>query len=384
MKRFLAYVLIIGASIVSLAIVTGHSYLFDGIRQSYFRGWRNANIDDFQFKVDSRRVGADSPKPWPLSEGFGSRDLSESALERMNEDYTASFLVIHRDSLLFEKYWRGHDKGTISNSFSIAKSIVAIAVGLIVDDGLIDIGAPVSKYLPRFKDGLGSKLTVEHLLQMRSNIPFGEDYKNPFGFQARAYYGPNILGLLNPYRPESEPGTVWHYQGGNTMLLAEIISKVQDLPLATLVGSRVWTPMGAVMDARWGLDGIDGTERCFAQFYATSRDFARFGKLLLDSGVYDGNRIISSDYIAKMLAPVSATTSLNDINHYGYQIWLGTTDSGYKFSILEGLRGQCVISIPSLDLIIVRTGYANSRKKKRNIPVDVYLYIKSALNIARL
>ena len=108
----------------------------------------------------------------------------------MDEELSASFLVISNDTIIYENYWRGHHENTLSNSFSMAKSVVALAIGMAVDDGLIDVKAPLSKYLPRFADDkYGAGITVEHVLQMRTCIPFGESYSNPFGFPARAIMG---------------------------------------------------------------------------------------------------------------------------------------------------------------------------------------------------
>jgi len=260
----------------------------------------------------------------------------------------------------------------------MVKSITAMAVGLAVQQGLIDEQAPVSTYLPRFAEGDNASLTVQELLQMRSNIPFGEDYKDPFGFQAKAYYRDDNRTLLEPYRVDGDPGTVFHYQGGNTMLLAEILDVVREGNLSQDIANGLWEQMGAEHDAFWGLDGdpSDGAvERSFAQYYATTRDYARFGQMLLDSGSWKGEQLLPKDYVTRMITPVDALTDEVNTDYYGYQIWLGETDDGLPFSLMEGLRGQMVISIPALDLVVVRTGYDKSKDKKRNLPGDVFRVI---------
>ena len=126
---------------------------------------------------------------------------------------------------------------------------------------------------------------------MRSNIPFGESYKDPFGFQAKAYYRDGNRALLEPYRVQGAPGAPFEYQGGNTMLLSEMLDRVRDGNLSQDIANGLWEQMGAEHDAFWGLDGdpAEGAvERSFAQFYATTRDFARFGQLLLDTGRVEG------------------------------------------------------------------------------------------------
>ena len=177
-KRIIGYTLTVGSSIVALALLTGHGYLYKGIKEVWLRGWSSGNIDDLKFAYDTRELIASDPLPWP--EDMRVDEIPGDTIEKLMEDeLTASFLVVHRDTLIFEKYWRGHDKTTLSNSFSMVKTIVAMALGKAVDDGLVDVQAPLYTYMPRFKDERGSSITVEHVLQMRTCISFGESYSNP-------------------------------------------------------------------------------------------------------------------------------------------------------------------------------------------------------------
>ncbi len=380
LKRTLGYLLIICSTVVAVALLTGHGYLYKGIKEVWLRGWSSGNIDDLKYAYDTRVLAATDPVPWP--EDLGQTELPDSLENWMDEELTASYLVIHKDTVIFEKYWRGHGVETLSNSFSMAKTVVAIAVGKAVDDGLIDVKAPLSDYIPRFKDGLGSTITVEHVLQMRTCIPFGESYSDQFGFPARAYYGVDIESLMEPYRPIAESGTEFEYQSGNTILLAELHSAVQDLNLTDYVAKNIWAPMHAEYDAEWGLDAVDGLERSFAQFYSTTRDFARFGKLLLDGGLVDSTRILSEQFVKDMITPIADHELGVNIPFYGYQIWMGQTDSGIDFSFLRGHRGQYVIAIPEKDIIVVRTGYQRDMNLLRNLSIDTYIYIEAALEIA--
>jgi len=370
---------------VVLSYLTNYGYLWGGIRETWLRGWENAQIDDLPFRHHVRTLPASSnPQPWPEGPLWGKVELDEAGQAWLEDSKTASFLVIQHDSLVYESYLRGHDATTLTNSFSMVKSITAMAVGLAVQQGLIDEQAPVSTYLPRFAEGDGASLTVQELLQMRSNIPFGEDYKDPFGFQAKAYYRDDNRTLLEPYRVDGDPGTVFHYQGGNTMLLAEILDVVREGNLSQDIANGLWEQMGARHDAFWGLDGdpADGAvERAFAQYYATTRDYARFGQMLLDTGAWKGQQLLDKGYVTRMITPVNQLTDEVATTYYGYQIWLGTTDDGLPFSIMEGLRGQMVITVPALDLVVVRTGYTKSKGKKRFLPEDIYTVIDLARSL---
>ena len=376
--------LITAVALVAFSFVTGHGYVWGGLGETYFRGWKNSNIDDIQFR-DLRTIASSSnPSPWTYKSSL-ELEFQAEELAWHEEFMSASFLVLRGDTLLFEEYWQGHDHTTVTNSFSACKSIVALAVGLAVTDGKVNVQDELSDYLPRFSGDGGKGLTVQEALQMRSHIPFGEDYANPFGFMAKAYYRSNMQELLEPYRVAEEPGLEWKYEGGNTMLLGELIAGLDEGSLSQWIEQRLWSPMGAEADAFWGLDAPDedgGVERCFAAYYATSRDYARFGKLINHQGNWNGTQLIDSAYMADMTTPIAALTDECGAQHYGYHIWLGKTDSGMAFSCMEGLRGQIIIALPQMDLVVVRTGYKKDEHKVGPLPSDILRVLKMGVRLS--
>ena len=115
--------------------VTGYGYIWGGIQETYLRGWKNSNIDDIEFR-DLRTIeSADSAHAW-ISKPVWGMDFTEEERKWHEEYMSASFLVLHGDTLLFERYMQGFDERTVSNSFSACKSIVALATGLAVTQGL--------------------------------------------------------------------------------------------------------------------------------------------------------------------------------------------------------------------------------------------------------
>ena len=141
-----------------------------------------------------------------------------------------------------------------TNAFSAAKTLTAMAIGAAEKEGLLSVEDKVSDYLPRFAQGTSAELTIEQVLQMRSDIPYGENYKNPIGFMAKSTYGENILERLKDYAVEGTAGHPWKYQGGNTMLLQEILLTVIDVPFGQWFSDRIWGPLGATEEARWAID----------------------------------------------------------------------------------------------------------------------------------
>lgn len=373
----------VGFSLVFLSVITGHGYMWGGIRETYLRGWKNANIDDLEFREVRTIAASDSAQPW-ISKPVWNYELSAEEADWHETYNTAGFLVLHGDTLLYERYWQGFDEHTVSNSFSACKSIVALAVGLAVTDGAVDVNEELGTYIPRFAGESGKGLTVQEVLQMRSHIPFGEDYDNPFGFMAKAYYRADLAALMAPYGVASEPGSEWMYQGGNTLLLGELVAGVGKGSLSNWVERGLWQPMGAQDDAYWALDAPDdegGVERCFAAYYATARDFARFGKLINHRGNWNGKQLIDSTYMSHMVLPIAESTEECDVRHYGYQIWVGETEDGLEFSCMEGLRGQFVLSVPELDLVVVRTGFKKNEYKTGSLPSEVDRMLSMGLRV---
>lgn len=384
MKRILIWVATIATTAYLLSVITGNGHMWNGLRQCWLRGYKNAMVDDLRFNVTRAIPPSSTPRPWPLHSRHDEVGIPEAILDSTRRQGTVALAIIHQDSLLLD--WtsdviEGADTMR-TNSFSAAKSLTAMAIGVAEKDGLLSVGDKVSRYLPRFGSGPSADLTIEQVLQMRTDIPYGESYKNPFGFMARSTYGKDILERLEGFAVEEHAGTPWKYQGGNTLLLQEILLTVIDVPLGEWFSSRIWGPLGATEEARWSIDN-QGHERNYCCFYTTAPQFARFGQLLLDSGKVDGHTILTPDFVERMTSPVGPLPDGTDISFYGYQMWMGE-HRGHAFKSLQGLHGQYVIAVPDLDLVAVRTGFYRPKGKLREIDLDVYSTIDLALLLAGL
>lgn len=384
MKRILFWLVSLGIGVYALSVITDNDHLWTGLRQCYMRGYKTAQIDDMRFQSLRSIPASESPRPWPLHSQYDQVTLPAAMVDSTHRWNTTALTVILQDSLLLD--WKsdripGADTMR-TNSFSVAKSLTAMAIGAAEKEGLLDVTEPVSRYLPRFTDGLASALTIEQVLQMRSGIPFGENYKAPFGFMSKCTYGDNIIDRLQDYTVEGAAGTPWKYQGGNTLLLQEVLLAVIDVPLGTWFAEKIWNPIGATAEAMWAVDNA-GNERNYACFYTTSTEFARLGQLLLDSGQVAGTTVLERDFVRRMTTPIGPLPDGTNIQHYGYQMWMGTYN-GMAFKSMQGLRGQYVVVVPELDLVAVRTGFFRPKGKLRQIDLDVYRTIDMAKAAARL
>lgn len=383
MKRLILGTVAVVILAYSLSLVTDNAHMWRGLRQCYLRGYKNAQVDDLRFQETRVLPASTTPRPWPLHRRHGEVVLPADVLDSTHALNTVALAIVQHDSLLLD--WTsdripGADTMR-TNAFSAAKTLAAMAIGVAEMDGLLSVNDPVSKYLPRFGEGPAAALTIEHVLQMRSGIPYGENYKNPFGFMAKCTYGDDILDRLPGYTVEGTAGVPWEYQGGNTLLLQEILLEVIDEPFGAWFHRRIWEPIGAPEEARWGIDNA-GHERNYCCFYTTAPGYARLGQLVLDSGMVDGKKVLEPDFIRRMTTPIGALPDGTDIPHYGYQMWMGQ-HRGHAFKSMQGLHGQYVIVIPDLDMVVVRTGFFRPKGKIRGIDLDVYHTIDMAMAAAK-
>jgi CubicO group peptidase (beta-lactamase class C family) len=245
--------------------------------------------------------------------------------EFLQKTSTVAFLVIRNDSVLFEKYYNGYNRSQIATVFSVSKSITSLLVGLAVDDGYIEsVDDPVTKYIPELLDADPhfQKLTVEHLLNMRSGIKYDESYSNPFSAMAKLYYGNNQLGQIKKMKFAHEPGTVHSYQSVSTALLGIIVEKTTGKELGKYLEEKIGIPLGFENKATWSLDDKKHrSTKAYQGLNITAIDLAKIGRLYLNGGNWNGKQIIDSAWITKSTTP--------DVKNDGYQYQWQSGNIGY-------------------------------------------------------
>lgn len=343
--------------------------------------YTTAGIEDFMI-FETRDVEIGKPQPWMTSDSYNTYKVSsqDSMLFRLYE--TVAFLVIKDSNIVFESYWDNYSKNSTSSSFSMAKSIVSLLVGIALDEGLINsLYDPIDKYLPEFKNAK-YKITVKDLLTMSSGIKWDESYNNPFSVTTKSYYGNNLDKLVLSSKSETPPGEKYKYKVTDPQLLSIILKRIYNKSLSEITSEKLWKPLGAVNTASWSLDQFGGDEKATCCFNSNARDFARFGQLILNNGKWNGKQIISESYLKESLTPASylKDENNNSLNYYGYQWWI----CNYKDTMIyymRGILGQYVIAIPEKNIVIVRLGHKRSKEKINNHPSDMFEYINLAYKI---
>jgi CubicO group peptidase (beta-lactamase class C family) len=335
---------------------------------------------------DNRVVVAGSPQAWKLSDDYNRSAIPALYLSQFEAYGTVAYVIIRGGELFFERYWDDYSSASRSNSFSMAKSVVSLAVGCAIDDGFIrSIDQPVAEFFPQFAGYNGKTLTIRHLLTMSAGMDFQEAYSSLFSPTTRLYYGNALAKQTLAMREDSEPGKRFVYQSAVTQLLAFIVAKATGENISSYVSRRIWTPVHAEVDALWSLDAKDGMEKAFCCFNTNARDFARLGQLVLDGGVRDGRQIVSADYIRQ--ATTADTTLISEDtgvrnNHYGFQFWV-LEKRGCIIPYFRGLLGQYIFVIPDRNAVVVRLGRhrADARNELWNYPIDIDVWLDAALDM---
>jgi CubicO group peptidase (beta-lactamase class C family) len=371
---FLVNIIIIGS---------GKSYIYKGIALTYLVGKTGPDIDDY-VHFPKNKISNGIAQPWNLASDYNTQMVSDSSISAMEHFETVSYLVIKDDSIRFEKYWEGYEKNSLSNSFSMAKTILSILTGAAIKEGKINsIDQPVSDFIPEFKNNKKSAITIRHLLTMSSGIEFDEHYSSPFAYPAAAYYGTDLRALTLKYELGNEkPGTIFRYLSGDTQLLAFVLTAATGKSLSDYASEMLWQPMGAEHMAYWSTDIENGTEKAYCCFISNARDFARFGKLYLNKGNWNGNQIIDSAYVEESIKPANLLDREgNQNNKYGLKWWLIPDYRGLDIFYARGILGQYIVCIPEKNMLVVRLGHKRMPKPTDDHPADLFVYIDAALKM---
>lgn len=295
---------------------------------------------------------------------------------------TSAFIVIQDDVILFEDYFNGYERDSINTSFSAAKSFASTLVGIAIDEGNIKgVDEPITAYLPEL-DGAGfENVTIGHLLSMASGIKYVECCLW-WGDDALTYYYPDLrkLALENTFITE-EIGAYFLYNNYHPLLIGLILERATGMDVAGYLEEKIWKQLGMEFDASWS---IDSTEAGFAKMEsginARAIDFAKFGRLLLEEGMWNGKRIISEAWMNAATSPVFQAEEAADNNTEKYQylldddfyykyFWWGLRidDANYDF-FARGKYGQRIYISPRKNAVVVRFG-------SRFGPVDSWVLI---------
>ena len=344
-------------------------------------------IDDLEtFHRHTVHHNPDDVWHWPLSADYNRYQLTEKDAHYLDSLRTVSFLVIRRDSIVFESYRDGWNDTLTSNIYSATKTIVGLLAGVALDEGKIhSLDDPVSCYIPVYTKGMQADVTLRHLLTMSGGMAWDEAYASLFSVTTHGYYGNDLYDLVTGLEVVDRPGVQYSYRSGETQLLAFVIEAATGQTLSDYAEEKLWRPMQAERDAYWLLDKKDGDEKAFCCFHTTARDVARFGSLLLHRGNWQGRQLVSEAYMDELMRPASYLKDQwgkDSLSYYGFQTWV-MDYHGMRCPYMRGMLGQYIIAIPDLDAIVVRLGRKRCDVYNREITTDITRYMDIAMKILK-
>lgn len=279
-------------------------------------------------------------------------------------------LIIQNDTIVFERYWGSLTADRLATVFSVSKSVTSLLCGIAVDEGYIkNIDDPVTDYIPELKkkDPHWQRLTVRHLLDMRSGLDFDDTYYMHLKDLdrviaiARLNYSHNVMKQVKHLKFRCEPGTEHFYESMTSQILGIVIERATGQPYAEYLSDKVWKPLQMEQSA---VVNIDSRKHRVAQSFGgismTARDLAKIGRLYMNGGVWEGQRIVSEDWVRQS----TAYDTTNDGYHFN---WYNTSNVGepkpeHPGFYALGIKMQVLYVNPDLNLIMVRVGMNNSGK----------------------
>ncbi|MEB3288593.1 MAG: serine hydrolase [Leptolyngbya sp.] len=313
--------------------------------------------------------GNPAPPPWTVvapmeAPGEISPAVFEEVAAFAEAQNSTALLVLHRDRILFERYWQGYGPEDPVNGMSMTKNLLGLMIGVALAEGHItSLGDRVGDYLPEWADDPRGDITLEDLLYMQSGLRNDDRTDSLNSDLVKLYGGSNLRRLALSIPQAQPPGQRYEYNNVNSQLLAFVLEAATGEAWGDYLSSHLWQPIGAEDSFLW-MDRPGGSAKAFCCFFATAEDWLRVGHLLLHQGQIGGQSVIPADWIDQMRqeSPLEPT--------YGLHLWIKARTPDYanvksassapfldpEAFYLDGRHHQKVYVLPSYDLVIVRLG----------------------------
>jgi CubicO group peptidase (beta-lactamase class C family) len=309
-------------------------------------------------------------------------------------DQVHSMLVYKDGLLVFEEYMEGNryawdgpyyygeriqwHRDSLHMIMSCTKSVTSAIIGMASDMGCLNVNDPIFKWLPdhqQFNTGGRENITVEHLLTMTSGLEWDE-WSGAHGTTEndidRIYIEcqEDPLSCILGKEMTSAPGEKFTYSGGNMIILGEILRNATGRNILDFGQEYLFKPLG--IDSVSWYHFNNGVYACDGSLIMTPRDMLKIGITFLNDGVWDGNRIVSDEWVRKSRTNYKNNSGirvpLDDTgkNGYGYTWWTNSVDGGgrrYSLFQASGWGGQEIIVVPDLEMVVVFTGGNYAVKK---------------------
>ena len=301
-----------------------------------------------------------------LPDSFRTTDSLINTASYIENARYEGLLVLKNAEIVYENYWNGFNEHKTHVVNSITKSIISIAVGIAIDEGLIaskdDL---IVKYLPQFKDSWYREVSIDDCLDMVSGVKWEHDIPMMLEFSFK--WGWNITTaekhLLN-LEAWHEPGEQMVYNSMDPLMLGLVLKQViGERTISEYIHEKLWDPIGAENHAFFNYLDENSIETTWAGIYATMRDLAKVGQLYLQRGKWNGKQLVSESWVDQSFSPHRKSTSPRvdvslgweyDTHGWGYNnFWWIPDDTNGNEIFAFGLGGQCIYINRQTEVVVV-------------------------------
>ena len=308
-------------------------------------------IDDVTFIP----LGATEPMTWRQS---------------LAANFTDGILVMHHGKIVYETFSGCLDPMTRHGAMSMTKSFVGLLGEMLVAEDQLDESKLIQDYIPELTESAFGDATVRQVLDMTTGLVFSEDYGDPNAeiWQHAAagnplpkpadYTGPKTyFEFLQTVQKQGKHGRSFAYKTINTDVLGWLITRVTGKPVTEVLSEKVWSKIGADLDAYMSVDSI-GTPFSGGGLSAGLRDMARFGQIILDDGKVDDNQIVPASVIQSIRGGGSqrafADAGYSLLKGWSYRSMWWITHNNHGAFMARGVYGQALYIDPAADMVIAR------------------------------
>jgi CubicO group peptidase (beta-lactamase class C family) len=308
---------------------------------------------------------------------------------------TTGFIVIQDDKILFEEYYRGNGPDTLWMTFSASKAYVSALAGIALEEDLIeDLNDPLTKYAPVLKGSGFDGATVDHALRMTTGARWNENDISLTGDLVRmgitVIRGASFDKWLATLPRAHPPGTIFNYSSADTQALGSALVGAIGMSISEYLEQKLWSKMGMESDAYWVTDEA-GMEMALSGLNATLRDYARFGRLYLHEGNWNGEQLIPAEWVHKTTLMDASMLEFPGVNQteesfISWYQWYVPLDRAGDYTAL-GSFGQFIYVHPEARVIIAKTSAFSNPDEEFELLEEhypVFRTIAEALQIHRI
>jgi hypothetical protein len=303
----------------------------------------------------------------PMSQWLDEAGLYEFAHQDLDkffkETETTSFIILRNDTILYERYFNGYQRGQQQVGFSVTKAFVSALTSIAVSEGYMRLDQSIADFIPEFANDPRREIQIQHLLNMTEGLNW-MDYKNIWSL-GLLYYAPDENDfIIRKTALEYKPGTHFAYKSITTHILGMCLEAATKRRLSDYMNEKIWQPLEMPDNGLFTMDSKKHRHnRALGGLALSARNMLHFGRMMLNKGKWNDKQIVSEDYVR----------SISERNIYSDK-WWGYSNCFWLNSYLDrnyldmtnyhasGLHGQFIFVSPENNMVIIRTGITDKSR----------------------